>query len=565
VPYLQVQEEGAESAGELPLAMKPVVVGRRPDCDLVLADPSVSRQHARFYSREGRWWVADLGSAGGTWVNDQRLEGERALAPDDRIVVGRSRLIFSAGETAGLKTVGRVRRRAEPEPPETTLSRERPEPLVVDHQAVEENDLLRTARSIGSLDLKDLAGADEIGPKRASGGDAQLLALVRVSQELHRCADVNQVCQVALQTAMRASGADRGAIAMKEPGESGWRSMAQLVMDKGAALVPGEVKVSRTFVERVLEKREALIAQDVEGDAGLAQAKSVVALRIRSVLCVPLLDSRAGGEGEPAQEEVRGWLYLDRVEGGKPFGGPKVLDLICLIAAQAAAEIGRITEQERRRTVGRFFSSDVVRLIEEAAAKGADLVAARSQVVTILFSDIQGFTALAESLEPEDLKGLLDVYLDRMTEILVDRWGGTLDKYIGDGIMALFGAPYSKGPEVDAKNAVSAALDMQGAMDSLAAGDLRFAQLTMRIGINSGKVVAGMLGSARRREYSVLGDAVNVASRLESTGEAGRIQIGDATRVAVQRWFEVEPAGERKVKNREQPVKCWWVVGPKRA
>ena len=90
-----------------------------------------------------------------------------------------------------------------------------------------------------------------------------------------------------------------------------------------------------------------------------------------------------------------------------------------------------------------------------------------------------------------------------------------------------------------------------------------FRELGMRIGVNAGRVVAGMMGSRRRLEYSVLGDAVNVASRLESTSEPGRIQIGESVHAAVRDVFACEPAGERQVKNRAKPVRCWWVNGPK--
>ena len=558
--HLKVRySDGGTSEIPLPPGAE-VILGRQPDCDVVLGESVVSRRHARLASATGGWTISDLNSSMGTFVNGERVS-TRLLQAGDEIHIGGAVLVFDARNVgSGPSRVLPPRQdAADPWTQESTGDRERPAPQVLESRRVDESELMRKARTIQAVDLRQLVQdhlsseeAKQLAPGAPKANtlaqtDAQLLALVRIGTEIHRCADVESVCEVAVEMAMHATGADRGILALRGAGER-WKVKAQRILQKGV-LVPASVRVSRTFVQRVLEKREGMIARDVGQDLDLSGAKSIVAMDIRSMVCVPLVKD----------EDLLGWLYLDKIGVGSTFGA-RDLDMLSLIAFQAGAEIGRLDEQERHRSLSRFFSKDVMRHIEEL---GPNAVDAQSLTVTVLFADIQGFTRISESLEPSELKAMLDHYFSRMLEIAVDKWGATLDKYIGDAIMALFGAPFSKGPEIDAVNAVAASLEMLKAVAHLREQDPRFADLHIRIGVNTGKVFAGYLGAPQRIEYSVLGDTVNVASRLESTGEPDRIQIGDATCELVKRKFHCEPAGERKLKNRDAPMKCWWVTGMK--
>ena len=166
-----------------------------------------------------------------------------------------------------------------------------------------------------------------------------------------------------------------------------------------------------------------------------------------------------------------------------------------------------------RTTFGKYMTSSVMdHLLAGKVALGGE-----SLRVTILFSDIRSFTTISESMDPQHLVALLNEYFTEMVSIVMDE-GGVVDKYIGDAIMAVFGAPVPK-PE-DAVNAVRAAVRMRRALRTLnerldIARDI--APLRTGIGIHTGEVVAGNIGSERRMEYTVIGDAVNLASRLESS------------------------------------------------
>ena len=555
MPQLDLRDaDGATTTRDLD--RPELILGRQPDCDIVLSTQAVSRRHARLTRLDdGRWEIADLGSSHGVNVNSRTVQ-RHVLTDGDVIKIVDWTLTFKTHSTGvPVATIPRMTSSDASELTGPLTPAERAEPEVVETRRVDEGALMRTTLVAQKLDLSELSTTQRpayVINTRDQASENQLLALIRISDEINRCADVESICRTAVTMALRATKADRGTIALRE----GRRFVpkAGLVSQK-TKLVEGPVRFSKTFAERVVREKQAMIAKDVEQDEALSSAKSIVALDIRSVVAVPLLDG----------EDVLGFLYLDRIGRGTNFGA-RDLDLLCLIGYHAAAAIGRSLlmervrqEEDRRRTLSRFFSADVIRHLDEARENGTELTSTRAQVVTVLFCDIAGFTAKSERVDPADLRNFLESYFDRMIEIVVDRHGGTLDKYIGDALMTLFGAPYTKGAEADARAAVAAALDMIDAVPEIRARFPAWHDLDIRIGINTGRVVAGELGSPRRREYSVIGDAVNVASRLESTGEPGRIQIGDITAAAVKDLVELEFAGERKVKNREQPVRSWWV------
>jgi class 3 adenylate cyclase/tetratricopeptide (TPR) repeat protein len=199
--------------------------------------------------------------------------------------------------------------------------------------------------------------------------------------------------------------------------------------------------------------------------------------------------------------------------------------------------------------------------LDGRTGKPAPLPARTSErkVVTVLFADIAGFTEMSERLDSERVVEIVNALFDRLVPVL-ERYGGTIDKFIGDEVMAVFGAPHAAEHHVE--HALRAALDM---FTALAAYNRdRNLALGLHVGINSGSVVAGDVGSQERRDYSVTGDTVNVAARLEGAAEAGQILVGPSTyRHAVQAFeFDELPALALKGKSRPTPV--YRLVGVKR-
>jgi adenylate cyclase len=171
----------------------------------------------------------------------------------------------------------------------------------------------------------------------------------------------------------------------------------------------------------------------------------------------------------------------------------------------------------------------------------------------VLFADIRGFTSISEKEKPEKVVALLNKYFSVMTEIIFEH-GGTLDKYIGDGLMALFGAPTAS-PE-DALNAVKAAVTMQKRLGPLNE-ELRaegLGTISMGIGLHTGEATIGYIGSDKRSEYTAIGDTVNLASRLESNAAGGQILMSEASVAASGNRIPVIAREPLTVRNRQQPV-----------
>jgi adenylate cyclase len=213
-----------------------------------------------------------------------------------------------------------------------------------------------------------------------------------------------------------------------------------------------------------------------------------------------------------------------------------------------------------RTTFGKYMTAAVI----EHLLAGKVVLGGESLKVTILFTDIRSFTTISEKMDPQELVGLLNEYFTEMVGIVMSE-GGVVDKYIGDAIMAVFGAPVPK-PE-DAVNAVRAAVKMRGALHGLNKRLSERGLQTLRtgIGIHTGEVVAGNIGSEKRMEYTVIGDAVNLASRLESaTKELGvNVLISEDTYALTKHVVETQPVREITVKGRKAPVMTYEVLGIK--
>jgi predicted ATPase/class 3 adenylate cyclase len=184
------------------------------------------------------------------------------------------------------------------------------------------------------------------------------------------------------------------------------------------------------------------------------------------------------------------------------------------------------------------------------------------KIVTVMFADVSGFTAMSESLDPEEVSEVMHEVLRRLGECVVD-FGGVIDKYTGDGLMALFGAPIAH--EDDPERSIRAAIWMITRMGDVNAqvGNRLVKPLDIHIGINTGLVVAGRVGGGAKREYTVFGDAVNVAARLESLSEAGQILVGERTARIAERTFDFETLPPVEVKGKKEALQPRLVIGAK--
>jgi adenylate cyclase len=267
-------------------------------------------------------------------------------------------------------------------------------------------------------------------------------------------------------------------------------------------------------------------------------------------------------------QRLLGILYVDNLHRKSAFTQDE-LNVFALVAAQAASAIDNAVAHEQlaesaiqRSALERFLSPDVVEMI--AANPSGVKLGGINQKVSVMFADIRGFTTLSERMAPEKVVEVLNEYFTRVTDVIFDN-GGTLDKYIGDAVMAVFGAPISKGN--DAANAVKVAIEIQRLLVEMNrdAAARTWPELQVGIGINTGIVTAGNIGSPRRIDYTVIGDTVNTASRLMSNAAPGQIMISRMTVDELGGQFQMTALPRLKVKGKTELIEAFSVDWQKRS
>jgi adenylate cyclase len=318
-----------------------------------------------------------------------------------------------------------------------------------------------------------------------------------------------------------------------------------------------EVALSSTIINEVILQRAAVLSSDALRDQRFKGAQSIIMQGIRSSMAVPLIYS----------DTLLGVIVLDTQVATNAFA-EKDLQLTQALANQAAVAIQNSLyaaklEQEAltRQRFQRLLSPAIAELVvsgEVEVVKGG-----QSRETTVFFSDIRGFTAMSEKRTAQQIVDMLNEYFELMVETIF-KHEGTLDKFVGDEIMALFGSPVSH-PD-DAYRAVKVAVEQQAALEEW--NLMRVAEgeepIHIGIGINTGDVVAGYLGSSKALEYTVIGDVVNTAARLCSFAKANEIVISRSTYDKVKDYFEVEELPPAQLKGKSLPQRVFRVLGEKR-
>jgi len=249
-----------------------------------------------------------------------------------------------------------------------------------------------------------------------------------------------------------------------------------------------------------------------------------------------------------------------RLEGNLRKSLSNQLTIQKKIADDAKAEA--LTKSEELAKISNQLAKYLSPQIHEQIFSGKQSAEVKSnrKKLTVFFSDIVNFTDISDELESEEMTNLLNFYLNEMSQIAL-KFGGTIDKFIGDALMIFFGDPESKGPQEDAKQCIQMALEMQDLMTQLSdywsKNYSLKKDLKIRIGINTGFCTVGNFGSLDRIDYTAIGSTVNLASRLESMSDPGSILVSEDTFALVNNFFSFENPKEVKVKGFLRSIKCY--------
>lgn len=497
---------------------RPFTVGRVASCDLPIQDPTVSRHHAEVELAGAGVRVRDIGSTNGTYLDGVRIIDGLAT-PGTRIAFGKvdfEVLVVQPPSEEEFAGEGSL---------DATILRQMPVRGRADIAA-------QLAEGPPGSSLLKIAG-DSLEDRQAR----KLNLLLDIARELSQQTDVDRLLDKIVGLIFQVMSVDRVAVMTSEDGGElvprVWRSRVEAPA--------GSWRVPRAIARKAVDERVAVLSENLP-------AEDDGASEIESALCAPLLGSRG---------MVLGIIYLDSLGAGHAFS-EEDLEFFTAFAGMAAVAIenGQLVEQMRREAVvlsnfQRYFAPDLARQI--AGQEGEIQLGGAKRQVVVLFSDIRGFTPLSERMSPVEIATLLTEYFTEMVEI-VFRHGGTLDKFMGDALMALWGAPIVRIDDAD--RAIRAAISMQQALGRL--NELWRLQgrpvLSIGIGINAGEVFAGNIGSQRRLEYTVIGDAVNIAARLCSEAGPGEILIAEPLYAALGQRPPVSALTPWPLRGKSHPV-----------
>jgi adenylate cyclase len=571
---------GEGDAAARSLDQDTLTIGRDASNAMVLRDMASSSRHARMVKDEDGWRMEDLGSSNGTFVNGWRIETVR-LNSGDRIQIGSSEFTFEDGPPTGPVPIARIGEslasssflqsfmQADTDAPgELGSSSVQPllHSLMIDENDDDDKHSLGSNFEVMHVDagrgqggdrtvLLD-AASDVTSDNKAAGvvrqpgeslAEAKLRLIQRVGEKLVRIFDPNQLIEEIMSIVLQQTGADRGILCLLDEQRNPVPIVARGLGEDE------HLRVSRTVLRRLLDERSAVLINQTESTEDAIQ--SLAEMSVVSTMCVPLWTG----------EDIIGLMSLDSTTLDKHFC-EEDLELLVAVAHQAAMGIerGRMSqlvdaERQMRADLSKYLDHGIVEQITQRGNDENPLEPAEREI-TVLFSDIVSFTKMSEQLKPAELGKFIRAYLTAMTDIIFAH-RGTIDKYIGDAVMALFGAPIAS--EGSAAAAVSAALEMRDRLTQFRLPGGQAGQLRSRFGINTGLAVVGNLGSERRMEYTALGDTVNVASRLETFARPNEICIDETTYQKTGDQFEVEEIGWVDVKNRVESVAVYKVLRKK--
>lgn len=505
-------------------------IGRGEDNTIVVLHGYLSRHHAQIAIAADGIILTDLQSLNGTFVNELKIDRSE-IKDGDLIRVGSVFFRFvDAISTTQSKWFSDV---------DTDISIVKQvsleETRVVFKDLLDEN---KKTRSILKLRHKDVQ-------QRAVD---KLQLLLEISKQLSSPEEPDILLQKILDLLLEIMKVDRAAILMINETTGDLEQKAVKVSLDNPVETPF---YSKKIIDVVVEGGNAVLTHDARLDQLFNDSVSVMRQGIHAAMCVPL----------KPRDAVIGVLYVDNLSMADIYSDEDLEFLTCLAnQAAVAIENSRLYKKMQEEAVmrdklERFFAPAVSKRLREKGQLG--IVEAE---VTALFSDISSFTKMCSIMEPRQVIEMLHEYFEMMVEEIVFPYEGTLEKYIGDALLAVWGAPYQQTDDAD--RAVRAAIQMQWAVRRLNQKWVKQNKrpIQIHIGLNTGKVAAGNIGSERLIQYAHIGDTTNVASRICSLANAGEIIIAQSTfKKLKDRKIPLEKMPLVRVKGKTEPLQVYRV------
>lgn len=527
-----------------------ITVGRRNDNDIIVDDVFVSRLHIEVAKKGNKYIVKDSKSRYGTYVNGDRIV-EKQLTYGDEIQIGNTLITF-----VDEKTLDHI-------PERKTPSRRfggdfdfASKIETIKHQiskGVTKKDIMHSLN-----ELKTSIAVNQNKYSEAERSKEIVSTMCEVGKIINFVFDLNVLLNLLMDLALKILQARRGFIILYDKTSSELK--VKVARNMGGELEASKTTgISQTIAWETFKTGQVIATENAMSDERFRAQESVISYAIGAVICAPLIAKEKGKIGA---------IYVDNPVTQEQFDKGDIEFMISFanqaaIAIENAQLYKKIKEEEKiKARLQRFFSPTVVQKImasEEVLALGGE-----ARIATVLFCDIRGYTSLAERIDTLVAVEILNDFLSSMTDI-VFLHEGTLDKYIGDCVMAIFGAPVAH--DDDPVRAVKAALDMKQRVVDLKGIWLKKMDVAeavsfdIGIGIHTGEVIAGNIGNINRMEYTVVSRAVNLASRLENNAQPGQILISKATYQLTKDHVKTKKLPSVQLKNISKPVEIYEVIG----
>jgi len=503
-----------------------VHIGRHPKNTICIDESAISKAHAKIENIAGKYVFTDLNSSNGSFFNELRIK-KHVFANGDTIRVGNTLLTFE------------------------DLSNTVPDITeLVTFEQFESNATTEFKERIELQEFERFQAEGEVRDNNLLRVDYEKL---RLGHELLQHIGLERNLDTLLNTIAKQLipmfAADRCVILLLDA-QNEFRTKAVHSIEK----LDAPISVSQSVLHEVKVSKTAVLLSNTEKQDEIAQVSSLKLMGISSIMCSPIIHNN----------EVVGAIHLDLRSGQGAFikKDLQLLGGISAYVAMAVVNAGLTAKIEREIKVQaqfeRLLSPSIVKQL--VSGKLSIGQAGELRYVTIMFVDIRGFTRMSHEAAPTAIVELLNNYFERVVEIIF-KYGGTVDKFMGDGVMVLFGAPIPMKQQADA--AISCALEIQEMLKAWNKERFKIKQglIPVGIGINTGEVVVGAIGSSKTMQYTCIGNAVNVASRLTGMAKAGQIVASQDTMKTLQSKVKFKPLVPQSMKGIEGKMQTYEVLG----